>query len=195
MRKSLLLAIAVLFCVGGLSQSVKPQTTISEEKTRLIAELIKMSQMDAQMPQMVDATFNEIEKNYRAGFDASLDKNSSLSGAEKAILKKVADERVKIIGEKFRTRAAERVDYGKFIQETAYPLYDKLFTEEDLKGLITFYASPTGKKMISAMPELWAESQRMGREKLGPIFTEIITEIFKEEAEDRAGKATEPGKN
>ena len=42
------------------------------------------------------------------------------------------------------------------------PIYDKFYTEEDLKKVIEFYQSPVGQKMISTMPQLMQESMKAG---------------------------------
>ena len=38
------------------------------------------------------------------------------------------------------------------------PIYAKYYTEEDLKGLIAFYESPTGQKMIQVTPDVIKET-------------------------------------
>jgi len=45
-----------------------------------------------------------------------------------------------------------KVDLGRIAPE----LYDKYFTNEEIKGLIAFYESPIGKKTIQVLPALSA---------------------------------------
>lgn len=47
--------------------------------------------------------------------------------------------------------------------ELIVPIYDKHFTHEDIKGMITFYETPLGKKMTAAMPQITQESMAEGR--------------------------------
>jgi hypothetical protein len=42
------------------------------------------------------------------------------------------------------------------------PIYDKYLTDDDLKGLITYYHSPLGQRMLKSLPELTRESQAAG---------------------------------
>jgi hypothetical protein len=42
------------------------------------------------------------------------------------------------------------------------PIYDKYLTDEDLKGLIDYYHSPLGQRMLKSLPELTRESQAAG---------------------------------
>ena len=42
------------------------------------------------------------------------------------------------------------------------PIYDKYLTDDDLKGLIAYYHSPLGQRMLKSLPELTRESQAAG---------------------------------
>lgn len=44
------------------------------------------------------------------------------------------------------------------------PIYDKHFTEEDIKGMIVFYETPAGKKMIEKLPVIMQESMTVGQQ-------------------------------
>ena len=44
------------------------------------------------------------------------------------------------------------------VMKQLMPVYAKYYTEEDLKGLIAFYESPAGQKMIQVTPELIKET-------------------------------------
>jgi hypothetical protein len=43
------------------------------------------------------------------------------------------------------------------------PIYDKYFTEEEIRQLITFYKTPTGQKIISTMPSVMKEAMTAGQ--------------------------------
>ena len=47
--------------------------------------------------------------------------------------------------------------------ELLVPIYDKHYSHKDLKGLIAFYQSPLGKKMLAVMPGVQRESMIAGR--------------------------------
>src|SRR3984893_5146943 len=42
------------------------------------------------------------------------------------------------------------------------PIYDRYLTDDDLKGLIDYYHSPLGLRMLKSLPELTRESQAAG---------------------------------
>ena len=76
--------------------------------------------------------------------------------------------------------------WDEFMKEINYdelaalfiPIYDKNYTHEEIKYMITFYESPAGKKMVEKTPAILAESMAAGREwgqKLGAKVYEKMT--------------------
>ena len=56
-------------------------------------------------------------------------------------------------------------------------LYAKHFTHEEIKTITAFYETPTGKKVVSAMPELTAESMQIARRQMATLLPELQTEL------------------
>src|ERR1700740_1090738 len=48
------------------------------------------------------------------------------------------------------------------LNEQMIPIYDKYLTADDLKGLLDYYRSPLGQRMLKVMPEVTRESQAAG---------------------------------
>jgi hypothetical protein len=48
------------------------------------------------------------------------------------------------------------------LNEQIIPIYDKYLTTDDLKGLLDYYHSPLGQRMLKTLPELTRESQATG---------------------------------
>jgi hypothetical protein len=48
------------------------------------------------------------------------------------------------------------------LNERIIPIYDKYLTTDDLKGLLDYYHSPLGQRMLKTLPELTRESQATG---------------------------------
>ena len=44
------------------------------------------------------------------------------------------------------------------------PIYERHFSEQDLDGMLAFYRSPVGQHFIKALPQVTAESQKVGEE-------------------------------
>lgn len=50
----------------------------------------------------------------------------------------------------------------KSLNDQLIPIYDKYLSAEDLRGLLDYYRSPLGQRMLKALPELSRESQATG---------------------------------
>lgn len=58
----------------------------------------------------------------------------------------------------------------RMLNEDMYALYDKHFTQEEIKYLIQFYESPTGKKFIEKTPQITKELMETMMQKYMPAF-------------------------
>jgi uncharacterized protein len=55
----------------------------------------------------------------------------------------------------------KRFDYNS-LNDQLIPIYDKYLTAEDLKGLLDYYHSPLGQRMLKTLPAVTRESQAAG---------------------------------
>ena len=72
---------------------------------------------------------------------------------------------------------------ARVIEDVSVELYDKYFTEGEIKDLIVFYKSPTGKKTIDVLPKMFAESITNTMDAVKPKVLEIMAELVQEETE------------
>jgi hypothetical protein len=59
-------------------------------------------------------------------------------------------------------------------------IYDKYFSDEEIKDLIKFYKSPTGQKMINTMPDIQKDIMTIMMNKHIPEFQEKIQQKMEE---------------
>jgi hypothetical protein len=69
--------------------------------------------------------------------------------------------RAKQFVDAFAARFQKRFD-SKSLNEQVIPIYDKYLSTEDLKGLLEYYRSPLGQRMLKALPDVARESQAAG---------------------------------
>lgn len=72
----------------------------------------------------------------------------------------------------------------KLLKEEMLPLYDKHFTHQEIKDLIWFYESPTGKKILEKSPELTQEIMGKMMSKHLPEFQNKIVKYLESVATD-----------
>ena len=76
------------------------------------------------------------------------------------------------------------------------PFYEKYYTEDDVKQLISFYQSPVGRKVIQVQPELQrdllADGQRWGAELAGQAMMRLAEKGYIQKAHSRLVSAPQP---
>ena len=63
------------------------------------------------------------------------------------------------------------------VTEQLVGIYDKHFTEDEIKGLLQFYGSPLGQKVAAEMPKIGRETQAAVRATSGQAAKEALAEV------------------
>ena len=171
-------------CVLSQQPSQTNANKISTEKRALISELLEVT---------------EAKKNALAVFNAMLDENEKqmpdivwqglLNQTELQELDPEAKDalRKKLIAESERMNKRTRelfsagIDMARVIEDVSVDLYDKYFTEDEVKDLIVFYKSHTGKKTTEVLPKMFAESMTNTMDAVKPKVLEIVAQLVNEE--------------
>lgn len=75
-----------------------------------------------------------------------------------------------------------KLDIQKLL-DLAVPIYDKYFTDADIKGLIQFYETPLGQKTVKALPQISAAINDAGRTMGATVARESMLEVIAEHPE------------
>ena len=59
-------------------------------------------------------------------------------------------------------------------------IYDKHFTEDEIKGLLQFYGSPLGQKYAAEMPKVSAESNSAGHAVSLRVARDVMQDLRKQ---------------
>lgn len=99
---------------------------------------------------------------------------------------------VNLFFEKFHSKA----DLQQLL-DMAVPAYDKYYSREEIKGLIQFYETPLGHKMVSVLPKLTGDLQEAGKKWGEKVGGDCMGEVLSEHPElatalDAAKKGTSP---
>ena len=87
-----------------------------------------------------------------------------------------AQDRTKKIVDTFLQKFQALITPQAFVELTV-PIYDKHFTAEEIRGLIQFYESPLGKKMIAESPTIVEESGAAGRTWASQLVQKVFSEM------------------
>ncbi len=81
------------------------------------------------------------------------------------------------------------------LMERLVPVYDKYYSKEDVKGLIAFYQTPLGQKMIATAPGISSDSRAIGSAWGQEIAKQVISDIQASQAAKPASSKVKSGKS
>lgn len=96
-------------------------------------------------------------------------------------------ERSQKIADAFKQKWMERASSDKLIG-LIIPIYDRHLTLADIRGLIEFYQSPLGQRLLQALPQITQESMQAGVQWGQDMSQGILNEMQAEFPELRPGK-------
>jgi hypothetical protein len=159
---------------------------ISSEKRALIAELLEVTDSKKSASEVYQAMLDQQEKMIPDLLVQAVESKKDfqeLTDEQKTEVRKELLEASARTSKRVRVLLDERIDFSKIVEDISYELYDKYFTEAELKDLISFYRTPTGKKTIVVTPKMFGESINITLETIKPKMSEVMTILMKEEAE------------
>lgn len=153
------LTLVLFICLGVLANSFS-QTT---KKQELIKELFTVMQSDSANDKVMNSILPALMNQ-----NQSQPKDSASVEKAKQVMS-VVMETVKGLIEKVN---ADKVE-----------LYDKYFTEKEIKQMIAFYKSPAGKKYVETKPEITKEIVAKIMKDYLPEFKKSIEQKMKQASE------------
>ena len=169
----------VFMAVGGGVASA--QEAVSAEKLALIREYLQVAGGSKSANERTDMmlSFQEAESAKMAA--SMIEMDDKLSPSDKAAAKKMTVEISQRTMKRTREFFSKEVDMEKMVEEIIIPIYDKHFSETELRDLIAFYKTPTGRKSTELMPELMKTAMTGFSEKLTPKLQEFFKRMAEEE--------------
>ncbi len=178
--KNILSLLSLSLCIG-LLVNVTAQDKISDEKRKIIKEIAKVTKADVNGKKTFEKMLDMMSGMYPGTINSLLRTDESFSEKEKQAFESQLVKSHQDFTIKFRKRLFNRINIGKYIEQSMYPLYANIFTADELRDLLKFYKTPTGKKLTSSASAMTAESIRYTQEHLMPMILEILNEIVKED--------------
>jgi len=174
------LSIAFLVATTAFAQQPAPSPGDVPAAKEDIQKLFEVMQIHQQMHQVMDAMM----KQQTAMIDETLKKRYPQTSAEKI-------ERAKrMIEETMKDMPMDAM------LDDMIPIYQRHFSKADIDAMSTFYASPTGQKMMREMPALTSESMQASyvrMQKQMDAITKQAEQIVKEDKEKpKSAPATPP---
>ena len=155
---------------AGAQQEIKPgaQQEIKPEKRALIKELLEVTRAGKLAQGATDAMLEQMEKTLPQILSATLDNTSELKPVDREALRTTIGDSALRVHLRMKALMAEKINMVEITEQMSYPLYDKFFSEDELRGLLAFYKSSVGQKSIDVMPALMQESMQKASEIILP---------------------------
>jgi hypothetical protein len=179
-HRSAFFAIVLLATSVVLAQQATPTTGDPPASKEDIQKLFEIMQIHQQMRQVMDAMM----KQQSAMIDETLKRRYPHTSAEKiARANRMIEETMKDMP-------------MDAMLDDMIPIYQRHFSKTDIDAMSTFYASPTGQKMMRDMPALTSESMQASYVRLQKqmdALTKQAEQIVKEDQEkEESVPATPP---
>jgi hypothetical protein len=180
---------AAILVAGVLIQPAKSNAELTESKQETIRELLGIVGLVGMAEQMRDqqsiVELMRIRPSYSQMMELAVSEQGDLSEEDRQrLLARLED--FDAFAERFRALFAERLDFSQIIEAVYPPLYDKYFSEEELREMLAFYRRPVGRKSIEVMPSLMQEAGGGVEEAVRPLAVGLIQQVV---AEERAALA------
>lgn len=130
------LLVAALLALGAPSAFAK-------DKTMKVRELLELSQTESLFQQLLPTLLQQTKTQV------------------KALRPDIPDEVWTLVFEE--GEAAFRDSLGAFI-ERLIPVYDRVFTEAEIDGMLAFYASDVGQSVVKKLPQVTVEAAIVGQQ-------------------------------
>ncbi len=184
---SLFILLSPTIARTQLSENIIAQpdssSQISNQKRLLIQEFLELTGGSKTMQQVSQVMLAQFQQEFQTMLQNNFPGSEQLSPEERQEVQTSINRDMNRILTKYNQLFMERIDFNQIIEQVYYPLYDKYYSEEDLRVLIEFYQTPTGQKTIQVMPQLLQESIQRTSQIIGPQVISIIQEIMDEERE------------
>jgi hypothetical protein len=148
----LLLAIGMVLCSGIPSFAQQQTSTV---KRQLISEFRKLTGGD-----VVNRSINFSSESVQKLLSAMFEEDKEITETQKVELQKSVREATARIDKVVRDFLNDTAQITELEEQVIYPIYDKAFTESELKELISFYRTPTAQKSLVFFRNLSPQVQK-----------------------------------
>lgn len=180
-RMSLILCVLLCGSVVRATAQQPQQQSMTPEKRALIKELSDATNSRKTAEEMLNAMLAQTEKLSETLMSDTISSRGDMTIQEQEEHRQKQKATRARINARVKELMAQRIDLTKVLEEVSYTIYDRYFTEGEIKDLIVFYRSPAGKKYIELMPKLVADSMAKTAELITPKLQQILKEIVDEE--------------
>ena len=160
------------------------EAEVTESKQEMIRQLLTIAGIVGMAEQMRDqqsvVELMRMQPNYHEMMEWATSEQTDLSEADRQLLLARLED-FDAFAERYRALFNERLDFSAIIEAVYLPLYDKTFSEEELRQMVTFYRTPVGRKTIEVMPSLMQQAAEGIEGAVRPLAIGVVHEVVAEQ--------------
>jgi hypothetical protein len=182
-NKSTIRIIAMVFCLFAAPQ-VFGQGSVSQQKKALIKELLGLMNATANAETLKQILQQQLREPVASLFAQGLRQflaTENLTPDERKRAEARVNERAERVVDRIQVEISKRINFSELLELVWTGIYDKHFTEDELKELVAFHKSAVVQKFFKLGPQLMNEATPKTQELIVPIITQVIAEIVEEE--------------
>jgi hypothetical protein len=137
-----------------------PPIIITPEKEALIKELLGLMNASNNSEAIANQIMDQLEALVARQFSNEMRgwiKAQKFPLDEQKRLEAIVDETIQRILTRIRDELPKRVNFSELVEKIGIEIYNRHFTEAEVKDLIAFYKTSTGQKFVKVLPQITSE--------------------------------------
>ncbi len=175
--------LLIFICFVGPVSSATSEEAGDLVKMRLFERFVRLTDMQARYDQMLDIMANQMKMVLQAQIQQAAQKAVGRTPTDKALFTTIMERFVRDSIARIRDSMKKEMPFPDLVSRVYYPIYERHFSESELRSIIEFYESPSGRKFIDTTPSLLQESVTKINELYTMKIQRLSTAIAEEEFE------------
>jgi len=172
--------IALAFCLTTALPAYAQDPPMPEKKA-LIKELLGLTNASSNSEAIFNQLIEQIQEPL-AGQASNMLREwiqaQKLAPAERTRMEAEVPGSAQRIANHIRSELPKRISFGELAEKVGFEIYDKHFTESEVKDLIAFYKTPVAQKFIRIAPQFTIDMVQMIKNLMEPELDKLIIESF-----------------
>ena len=172
--------IALAFCLTTALPAYAQDPPMLEKKA-LIKELLRLTNASSNSEAIFNQLIEQIQEPL-AGQASNMLREwiqaQKLAPAERTRMEAEVPGAAQRIANRIRSELPKRISFGELAEKAGFEIYDKHFTEAEVKDLIAFYKTPVAQKFIRIAPQFTIDLVQMIKNLMDPELEKLIIESF-----------------
>src|SRR5262245_11650798 len=182
--------ITLAFCCA-IALPAYAQSDSTPEKKALIKELLGLTNAAYNSEAIANQIMDKLQATVTSQFSNEMREwiqAQKVAPAEQKRLQAIVDETIQRILTRVRAEVPKRINYGELIEKIGVEIYNKHFTEAEVKELIAFNKTPTAQKYLKILPQITAEIMPGVAKSIPPEPTQFAGELVEKVAHEAYNK-------